>query len=246
MNKKLIPFPILIMSIAIGVLGVLLAFDLPPMSGHEKMLLKNLIKVLFFAIIIYFVFRSALNKLKQKLGSVSSDFLSDKDSSLPRAEKQVPEGFKREVISDKGFSFCYPASWFVSRPSDPALLKEVREQMTEPGIKGARNFNVSFHDIRRAPNMKVMYQAIIDGVLKVLKGSELEFRQEFESKPLVGMRYKVVYRNVQGLDLCCYQVVITTKKKAKMLIFTFTCQVGDFVRSKSLFDRLSELTEIFE
>jgi hypothetical protein len=242
MNKKLIPFPILIMAISIGLLFIMLVFEFPPMSAHEKELIKNLASILMFFLISYLVFRKPYTSIKEKYQSIKANKKFEKETHC----LEIPENFNKQSVQEKHFAFYYPKTWFLTDPREKALYKEAREQLVEPGIKGARNFNISYHDIRKAPDLDKMFQAIIDGVLIALKGSELEFRQNFQSQNTLGMRYKVVYKNAQGLDLCCYQVVITTPLKKNMLIFTFTCQVSDFERSKPLFDQIANLAEIFD
>jgi len=228
--------------ITAGLFGALRVVELPPISAHEKELIKNFILILLFILVVYLILKKPLTDIKLKV----MEKLGNKELDIAQSDVVVPEDFNQEIVKDKGFTFCYPKTWFITAANDPALYKEVREQMVEPGILGARNFNISVHNIRGVPNMDIMFQAIIDGVLKVLKGGKLEFKQKFKTDKLIGMRYKVVYKNINGLNLACYQVVMTTPRKKNMLIFTFTSQINDFARSKDLFDQIAALTRIFD
>ncbi|MFH1062766.1 MAG: hypothetical protein V1747_07795 [Candidatus Omnitrophota bacterium] len=241
-EKKLIPFPILIISISVGVLGVLLAFDLPPVSAYERQLLKDLILILLFIIFSYFILRAPIKKIREKIFTIVNNKLFDSK----KITALIPEDFAQEIVKEKGFAFCYPKTWFLTAACEPGLYKEAREQLLEPGISGTRNFNISYHDIRLAPDLEKMFKAIINAVLEVLKSSKLEFKQSFKNDQFLGMRYKVVYRNAQGLDLACYQVVLTNQHKRNMLIFTFTSQTNDFDKSKPLFDKIAGLAKIFD
>ena len=234
-NKKILPNSIMIMLTAVGVLSVLMVFDVLSMSPHEKELVRGFIFSLLFIVFLYFVFRKPFAFIKRKI-AVKSEVSYD----------QPLEGFTVEIVEDKGFSFCYPKTWFAITAKDPVLYKEVREQVNEPGILGSRNFNISIHDIRNAPDLNRMYTTIINGVLVALKGAVLEFKQKFKTDKTLGVKYKVVYNNAQGLNLACYQVVITTLQKKNMLIFTFTSQVNDFDQSKGLFDQIAAQAKIFD
>ncbi len=238
-DNKLIPSPVFIMSLIVGVLSVLMVFDLPPMSAHDRDLLKGLILCLLTAIGLYFLLRKPISVVRDKYREI----VKGRELTLDE-EEVIPDEFAIEVVKKKGFAFCYPKTWFMTDANDPALYKEIREQMVEPGIASARNFNISHHDIRLAPDLDKMFKAIIDGVLFALKGSVFKYRQNFTSKKIIGMRYKVVYRNTKGLDLACYQIVMTTPKKKNMIIFTFTSHVTDFDKSKPLFDKIASLTKI--
>ena len=235
-EKKLIPFPILIMLISVGVLGVLMVFNLPLVQG----LLKGLILILLFTILFYFIPLKPIDKIKEKFFQTINKKLFDLDEMA----SLVPEDFVLEIVKNKGFAFCYPKTWFLTTAGDPVLYKEAREQIVEPGINGARNFNISYHDIRLAPDMEKMFKSIMEGVLKALKGSVLEFKQKFTHAKTIGMRYKVVYRNARGVSLACYQVVLISQHKKNMLIFTFICQSNDFDKSKLLFDKITSLAKI--
>ncbi|MBU1086311.1 MAG: hypothetical protein KKD05_02205 [Candidatus Omnitrophica bacterium] len=241
-QKKLIPYPILVILLTAGVLGMRMVFDLPPISAHEKALLKDFIIILLFILVTYFI-------LKKPLADIRDKFLEKAGSKAFDPEEikaLVPENFNLEIVQDKGFAFAYPKTWFITAASDPALYKEVREQMVDPGILGARNFNISIHDIRVVSNMDKVFQSIIAEVLKALKTGKLEFKQKFKNPRTQGMVYKVAYKNMQGLDLACYQVVMTTSRRKKMLIFTFTSQINDFAQSRLLFDQITALTRIFD
>jgi hypothetical protein len=241
-EKKRIPFPILFMSVFTGALILRMVFDWPPVTVYERGLLQWLILILLLIISFYFILRKPIEKIRENRLRIKRDKFFDSNEITA----QVPDDFILEIVKEKGFSFCYPKTWFMTTPGDPALYKEVREQMVDPGIKGARNFNISVHDIRLAPDLEKMFQAIIDGVLNALKGAKLEFKQKFKTDQFIGMRYKVVYRNTQGLDLACYQVVMTNQYRCNMLIFTFTSQISDFEKSKPLFDQIAGLAKIFD
>lgn len=241
-EKKLIPFPILFMSVFVGALILRMVFDFPPVTAYERGLMRWLILILLLIISLYFILRKSIGRIRENRLKIKRD----KFFNSAEITAQVPDDFVLEIAKEKGFSFCYPKTWFMTTPGDPALYKEVREQMVDPGIKGARNFNISVHNIRLAPNLDKMFQAIIDGVLKALKGANLEFKQKFKTDQFIGMRYKVVYRNMQGLDLACYQVILTNQYRRNMLIFTFTSQIIDFDKSKILFDQIAGLAKIFE
>jgi hypothetical protein len=240
-NKNPMPFWIQTLLTTAGVICLMLVFNMPPVTGYERQLLKGFILILLFIVFVYFFLKQPLEKIKQKFIQVIDKNLLDS----PEPEPLVPEDFTQETAQGKGFSFYYPKTWFLGAANDPALYKEAREQLVEPGIFGARNFNISCHDIRTTPDLDKIFQAIIQGVLQALSGGRLEFKQKFKTSKFIGMRYKVVYRNMQGLDLACYQVALTNHSKHSMLIFTFTCQVNDFAQSKVLFDQIAGLAKIF-
>lgn len=238
-NKKIVPFPILLIMICIGVLSVLMVFGLPPMSLEERNILKNFILVLIVIVFFYFLLRVPIEKLLYKL--LPKRKLSFKEL----VSSAAPAGFKVEVALREKFSFCYPEDWQLVKPANRMLYTEVREVYPAKGIVSGRNFNVSFQDISQVENLDFLFNAIINGVLKALKGSKLEFKGDFRTGNMFGANYKINYCNAQKRNLCCYQIGLTNQNRKSLILLTFTTDQKDFSESKVLFDKIASLVQIF-
>ena len=239
-DKKILPFPVLLMLICTGVLSVLLVFNLPPMPPQDRQFIKGVILALIVGAGGYFFLRFLGQKLKRLPGVASQHHVGAKDDA------PAPQGYKREVVQKERFSFCYPQTWQLVPPSDPSLYMEAREVTQDKSIHTLRNFNIASQDITKALDLDYLFRSIREAVLQVLKGGKVEFQQNFRMDKLSGMRYKVNYSHPLLGDLSCYQVALTNENKRRLLMLTFTCAQADYWRSKKMFDEIAANISIFD
>ena len=245
--RDLFPIHILLMILCVIFFSVIMRSESILLSAREQGLIKVLIYVLGAFISIHFILKSLRHiYLSGKVSFFNPlrDKVKNEASFKDFAEEAAPSGYKLEVSQSLGFSFCYPEGWITGKPRDPLLYKEVREPFVLSGFAAARNFNISCQDISRAPDIEMLFKAIIDGVIFGLKGSGLEFRQNFKTQETFGMRYKVVYKNPQQTEVCCYQVAVTNSEKKSLIILTFTADARDFPKTQKLFDDIANLVNI--
>lgn len=246
--RDLFPTHILFMILCVIFFSLITHSESLSLSAREQGLIKALIYVLVAVVSIYFILKFLWQiYLHGKLSSFKSLRHKAKNEASLKCpvDEAAPRGYKREVSQSLGFSFCYPEDWMVRNPRNPLLYKEFGELFIQSGFTFTRNLNISCQDISRAPDIEVLFKAIIDGVLFGLKGSTLEFRQDFKTQETFGTRYKVVYKNRQQTGLCCYQIAITNRAKKTLIILTFTAGARDFSKTQKLFDDIANLVRIF-
>ncbi|MBI4845581.1 MAG: hypothetical protein HY810_03790 [Candidatus Omnitrophica bacterium] len=236
-EKKLIPFPIFLILVSCGTFSVLMALDLLTLNEQEREMLKKLIFNGLIFVALYILFASVKSGIKDKLSGIR----------YKRAVSQgkVPDGYTCKIAEKEGFSFSYPENWVLTLPSDPMLYKEAKEVFLAQGLHSLRNFNISCQDISKIKDLEYLFNAIINGVLNVLQGARLEFKELLKLENVSGMRYKINYHNANGLNFCCYQAALTDNSKKILLILTFTCESRDFAGSRELFDQITGLVKIF-
>ncbi len=251
-NKKLVPFPVLLIIICAVLLAVFFILNPTRFSPQEKSILEDTIIFLFAVVVFYFIFKP-FHRHREKRTGQSKDAADEK---IPAEEDFVgvslsgrkipPPGYVRKIAGNEQFSFCYPEEWQLLAPSDASLYAEVKQDRPIPGTAFHRNFNISCQNISKLKDTDLLFQAIIDGVMNILRNSHLEYKTAVEKNGFLGMRYKINYEGTDDLKLSCYQVALTTAKKRYLLIYTFTTVTSDFENSIALFEEIVDTASIFD
>lgn len=246
-SRDLFPIHILLMILSVIFFSVIIHTESTALSAREQGLIRFLVFVLMVVLSVHFILKFLRHVYLSK-----KVFSSQITESNPRdyvtfndfLKHCAPSGYKREVSSELGFSFCYPENWQILRSKEKLLYMQVKETNLEQGMTIMRNFNISYQHIDGVPNMDFLFKAIITGLVKAM-GAALEFQEPFKNEETFGMRYKLKYKSPKRTDLCCYQIALTNNAKKSLILLTFTAGTHDFSKTKKLFDEISNLVEIF-